>query len=508
MSDNATQARQPSAEFFRRQRDLILSASGDGIYGIDCEGLSIFVNPAAARMSGYTVEEMLGRDLHALVHHTHPDGRPFPACECPIYEATRDGKVHRIYDDVFWRKDGTSFPVEYISTPIWDEGKLTGAVVSFRDISERKQAEQAVRESEQRYRAMFDGSHAAGFLIDAQTGQVLDENQRTCAMFGYDAPALRQMRAADVFEGPPGEADRFWRNVQQTGGAETEALFGVSKTGLRLPVRLSASEIRYGDRTGVLVLATDLSARRKVEARARSLQNTLNHVSRVSAMGEMASAMAHELNQPLSAVMNYLAAARRFAGVDGLEDSRTLDMVDKAIAQAARAGEIIRSLRAFLDKGEAQTEWASLPDVIEETLHLVDPMVGAAGIQLVCRFEDNAPQTLMQRVNIQQVFINLLRNAVEAMADVKDGVMTVTSSSTPTHVWLEVADQGTGLSKDQKARLFEPFSTAKPDGMGVGLSISQSILSDHEGLIEAENRPEGGAVFRFALPRRTQGARS
>ena len=136
MSEAGSGQNADPADVFRRQRDLILMASGDGIYGINCQGISTFVNPAAARMSGYTVEEMVGRDLHKLVHHSRPDGSHFPGTECPIHEATRDGKVHRIYDDVFWRKDGTSFPVEYVSTPIVDRGDIVGSVIVFNDVTE------------------------------------------------------------------------------------------------------------------------------------------------------------------------------------------------------------------------------------------------------------------------------------------------------------------------------------------------------------------------------------
>jgi len=497
-----------SAELFRRQRDMILTASGDGIYGIDCNGVSTFVNPAAARMSGYTVQEMLGKNLHELVHHSRADGSHFPGCECPIHEATRDGKVHRIYDDTFWRKDGSPFPVEYVSTPIWDNGQIAGAVVSFRDITDRKRAEQDLRDSEQRYRAMFDGSNAAGFLIDAETCYVLDENKRTCMLFGYGEQKLRQLRVEDLFEDAPGVLEAFWKSVQRDGAAETETPFAITVTGDRIPVRLSASRIRYANRTGLLVLATDLRLRRDMEARARTLQAELNHVSRVSAMGEMASAMAHELNQPLSAVMNYLGAARRLSTKEITGPTKTMQMVDKAIDQASRAGEIIRSLRNFLDKGESETELASLHDVIKETLHLVEPTVAAAGLNLSCNLDPDVPLTLLQRVNIQQVFLNLTRNAVEAMSDSVSGVITVTVWSGGEQVWVEVADEGSGLSEAQQAKLFQPFNTSKTDGMGVGLSICHSIITDHDGLIEAENRPQGGAVFRFALPVITPGERS
>jgi PAS domain S-box-containing protein len=148
MSTDATEHKGAgeALEQLRRQNELILSAAGEGIYGLDLHGNTTFVNPAAARMIGYDPAELIGKPQHDILHHSKPDGTPYPKEECPIYAAFRDGAVHHVTDEVFWRKDGTSFPVEYISTPIWDErGKLVGAVVTFKDITDRKRAEQALR---------------------------------------------------------------------------------------------------------------------------------------------------------------------------------------------------------------------------------------------------------------------------------------------------------------------------------------------------------------------------
>lgn len=131
----------------KRQNDLILHAAGEGVYGLDREGLTTFVNPAAARMLGWSIDELIGKPMHSLLHHTRPDGSEFPREECPIYAAFKDGAVHHVDDEVFWRKDGSSFPVEYTSTPIREKEKLTGAVVVFKDITERKQAEQELRQA-------------------------------------------------------------------------------------------------------------------------------------------------------------------------------------------------------------------------------------------------------------------------------------------------------------------------------------------------------------------------
>ncbi len=148
MSGDATERKQAeeALEQLRRQNELILHAAGEGIYGLDVHGNTTFVNPAAARMIGWKAEELIGKPQHDILHHSKSDGTPFPKEECPIYAAFRDGAVHHVTDEVFWRKDGTSFPVEYISTPIRDErGKLVGAVVTFKDITDRKRAEQALR---------------------------------------------------------------------------------------------------------------------------------------------------------------------------------------------------------------------------------------------------------------------------------------------------------------------------------------------------------------------------
>ena len=144
-------------EELRRDRDLILSSAGEGIYGLDGEGLTTFVNPAAAEMLGWEPDELLGKSQHAVIHHTHADGSTYAAVNCPIYAAFSDGAVHRVDDEVFWRKDGTSFPVEYVSTPIQHpEDGLVGAVVTFRDITERKAAEVALQDAMKELAALKD----------------------------------------------------------------------------------------------------------------------------------------------------------------------------------------------------------------------------------------------------------------------------------------------------------------------------------------------------------------
>jgi len=172
-------------EQLRRRNELILEAAGEGIYGLDTEGKTTFVNPSAAEMLGYRPEDLIGRLHHELVHHSRPDGRAYPQSQCPIYAACKDGTVHTSVDnEVFWRKDGTSFPVEYTSTPIIDKGKIVGAVVTFRDITERKRMEDLLRKSEERYRSVFEAAVNLIVSVDRE-GTIIDCNTRSQEILGY-----------------------------------------------------------------------------------------------------------------------------------------------------------------------------------------------------------------------------------------------------------------------------------------------------------------------------------
>ena len=169
-----------------RRNELILEAAGEGIYGLDTEGKTTFVNPAAARMLGYKPEDLIGQQHHELVHHSRPDGRVYPQSQCPIYAAFKDGTVHTSVDhEVFWRKDSTSFAVEYTSTPVIDKGNIVGAVVTFRDITERKRMEDILRRNEERYRSVFES--AANLIISVdREGIVIDCNSRSLDILGYE----------------------------------------------------------------------------------------------------------------------------------------------------------------------------------------------------------------------------------------------------------------------------------------------------------------------------------
>jgi two-component system sensor kinase FixL len=255
-----------------------------------------------------------------------------------------------------------------------------------------------------------------------------------------------------------------------------------------------------GDQRFFTGFVRDLTERQAAERRLQDLQGELVHVSRLSALGEMASALAHELNQPLTAATNFMKGCLILARREPIDRERLQDMISQGADQALRAGQIIRRLRDFVAKGEADRRLEHLPMVLEEAGALA--MVGAKERSVRLRFEID-PQVdlvLADKVQIQQVALNLIRNAVEAMEGCPRRELVVGARALGhdmVEVW--VSDTGHGISPEVAEQLFQPFMTTKAAGMGIGLSISRTIIEAHGGRIWVEPNPEGGAIFRFTL---------
>src|SRR6185437_6051845 len=245
----------------------------------------------------------------------------------------------------------------------------------------------------------------------------------------------------------------------------------------------------------------DITERQVARERLQELQSELLRASRLSAMGQMASALAHELNQPLTAIINYVQATRRMIAGGTVPRERLEDTMDKAVAQATRAGQIIHRMRQFLQKGETERQPEAINKVLEEASALA--LVGAKESGIVVRMElgsDLAP-VLIDRIQIQQVMLNLIRNSIEAMHDSPRRELRIaTSEAENGMIELRFADTGPGLDAGVAAQLFQPFVTTKEKGMGLGLSICRSIIDSHGGKIWATPNREVGVTFSFTLP--------
>jgi len=276
---------------------------------------------------------------------------------------------------------------------------------------------------------------------------------------------------------------------------------GERKDGSTFPMELAIGETK-GPRPSYTGFIRDLTDRQRTETRLQELQNELVHVSRLTAMGEMASTLAHELNQPLSAIANLLTGSRRLIDRGREADQvKVRDAIDKAAAQALRAGDVIHRMRDFVRRGASQREPASLSKLVEEASALA--LIGEKERQVDVRLslDPAADNVFADRVQIQQVLLNLIRNGIDAMEDQPRRELVISSDLTEEGVaQVSVADSGGGIADDVLEKLFQPFMTTKPQGMGVGLSISRSIIEAHGGRIWAEANPRGGTIFRFTLP--------
>jgi two-component system sensor kinase FixL len=276
---------------------------------------------------------------------------------------------------------------------------------------------------------------------------------------------------------------------------------GERKDGSTFPMELAVGEARVGRDRFFTGFVRDLTERRTQERRVQELQSELMHVSRLTAMGEMASSLAHEINQPLAAINNYVKGATTLLGAKSPDLARIKDALERAGAQALRAGDIIKRLREFVTKGESRHTMESPAKLLEEAAALALFGAREQGVRVALRCDHELPPVLADKIQIQQVALNLIRNAIEAMETSERRELTVAVRKTDRNMALfSISDTGPGISPDITDRLFQPFVTTKANGMGVGLSICRTIIESHGGRIWADTNAAGGTDFQFTLP--------
>ena len=355
-------------------------------------------------------------------------------------------------------------------------------------------------------KSILDTIPDAMIVID-ERGAIQSFSAAAERLFGYAAAEVLGKNVKTLMPPPYRDAhDGYLGRYLKTGERRIigigRVVVGERKDGSTFPLELNVGEMQSGNQRFFTGFIRDLTESQKTEARLQELQSELVHVSRLTAMGEMASALAHELNQPLSAIANYMKGSRRLLESSTDERATILrEAMDKAAEQALRAGQVIRRLRDFVARGESERRVEDVKKLVEEASALA--LVGAKdrGVRVRFDFDPRTDFVLADKVQIQQVLLNLMRNAIEAMEDTDTRELVVATAAAPDNmVEISVADTGTGIAPEITAQLFQPFITTKRQGMGVGLSISRTIVEAHGGSIVTRPNPGGGTVFVFTLP--------
>ena len=386
------------------------------------------------------------------------------------------------------------------------DGVVFGVSVFGKDITERKQSEEALRESEEKYRSLYE-SMMDGYVLVDMDGKILKFNESYREMTGYAGGELSGLTYLDI-------TPEKWHAAEQE-NIETQVLVrGYSdvyekeyraKDGTVFPIELRTFLLKNdtGGSLGMWAIVRDISGRKQIESEARKLKEDLAHVTRVSTLGELTSSLAHEINQPLGAILSNAQAAQRFLSQDKPDMKEIGEILGDIIRDDKRAAEVIRKIRSLLKKEETRYEPLSLNDVIEEILNVIRNDTAIAALSIEKEFDAGLPAVWGDRIQLQQVILNLVLNAAESMRDAGPGprrLTVVTSKKDGLFAEVSIRDTGPGIDGNIAARLFEPFYTTKSGGMGMGLAISRDIVKSHGGEIRAANNPDRGAAFIFTVP--------
>ncbi len=480
---------------------LLLDCTEEGFYSIDREGVTIMCNAAFLKMLGFrSEEEAIGKKLHGVIHHAHPDGSHYCVEDCAIYRAARDGVPALVEDEMFFRVDGTGFPVEYRARPVWRDGQLHGAVCTFVDLSERRRTEQALRESEAHLQSLF-GQTAAGISEADMDGRFLRVNDRYCQIVGRSREELLTLHMHDITH-----PDDLPANVplfrQATASGEP---FEIEKRYLRpdgsiVWVSNTVNLIRIpGQETysSVLAISVDVSKRKRAEEALREADRRKD---------EFLAMLAHELRNPMAPIR---AAADLLESRDLAPEQRrrTSQIISRQVKHmTGLVDDLLDVSRVTRGLAELQQARLDVKQVIADAIEQTRPLMEAKRHRLVVELAFDAAQVLGDHKRLVQVLSNLLGNAAKYTP--AEGRIEVTMGATDEQVVLAVADNGIGIAQELQVRIFDLFAQAdrSPDrsqgGLGIGLALVRSLVELHGGSVACHSEGLGkGSRFLVTMPR-------
>ena len=480
------------------QLRLILDSTAEGIYGIDLRGVCTFCNPAAARLLGYQrPEDLLGKNMHDLAHHTRADGSPYPETECRAYESFRTGEGVHIQDEVFWRADGTSFPAEYFSHPIRKQDAVVGSVVAFQDITERQRTQHALERSEARFRMLVEGSSDG--VVVVQDGVIREANKGFAEIFGVTVSEVVGRPAIDFASDEFRDVARHQVEGELDGSYE---LVGKRKDGSRVLLEVTARNHDVGGRRERVASLRDVTEK-------RLLENQLRQAQKMEAVGRLAGGVAHDFNNLLTVITSYVGLLLEDIGP---KDPRREDIGE--IGKAANAAaDLTRQLLAFSRQQVIEPRVVVLEEIVASSQKMLARLLGE-DIELVTTLAAGSTVRI-DRGQLEQVIVNLAVNARDAMptggkitieteiVDLDDEYAKAHWPAAPGRfAMLAVSDTGAGMDAETQARIFEPFFTTKAMGSGTGLGLATvyGIVKQSGGFIWVYSEPGQGSTFKVYFP--------
>jgi PAS domain S-box-containing protein len=482
---------------------MILESSAEGIFGTDTEGRITFVNPAACRMLGFTAEELMGQPCHATFHHHHPDGREYPVKECPMHAAYKHGRASRIDDECLWRKDGGGLPVEYGATPMLKDGELIGAVISFMDITARKQAE---AELLIQHSALESAANA--IVITDRKGAIQWVNAAFTRLTGYE-------RQEAVGQNPrvlnAGVHDReFFRNMWQTvlsGSVWQGTLTNKRKDGAHYQEEMTITPVRskQGEITHFVAVKQDITLRKQQEAEILEAKARAEEATQMKSM--FLANMSHEIRTPMNAIigLSHLALKTQLT-------PKQRDYVSKVHNAGTSLLAVINDILDFskIEAGKLDLETTDfkLDEVISSVTTLTAQKAHEKGLEFLAHVSPGIPEHLLgDPLRLGQILTNFVNNAVKftERGEIRLEIEQVERTGEKVQLKFSVRDSGIGMTKEQAAKLFQPFTqadmstTRKHGGTGLGLTICRRLVELMGGRIWLESEPGVGSTFYFTV---------